>query len=91
MQSSLIPCWRTVCADAKHGNLRLHDLPQTAASQAVMSGEGLPLIGRLLGHSRHHSTADYAPLADAYLVEAEEKVGRVIADAMKEADIELES
>ena len=33
-QSSLIACWRTVCADASHGRLRLHDLRHTAASQA---------------------------------------------------------
>ena len=35
-------CWRTVCADAKLGRLRLHDLRHTAASHAVMSGETLP-------------------------------------------------
>ena len=81
-QSSLIACWRAVCADAKLGSLRLHDLRHTAASQAVMAGEGLPLVGRLLGHSRHRTTADYAHLVDAHLVEAAEKVGNIIADAM---------
>ena len=50
----LTNCWRAACADAKLGGLRLHDLRHTVASQAVMSGEGLPLVGRLLGHSRHH-------------------------------------
>ena len=62
--------------------LRLHDLRRTAASQAVMSGEGLPLVGRLLGHNRHRTTAGYAHLADAHLVEAAEKVGAIIATAM---------
>ena len=81
-QSSLAACWRTVCADAKLGSLRLHDLRHTAASQAVMSGEGLPLVGRLLGHSRHRTTAGYAHLADAHLVEAAEKVASIIAKAM---------
>ena len=89
-QSSLVACWRAVCADAKLGSLRLHDLRHTAASQAVMAGEGLPLVGRLLGYSRHRTTADYTHLADGHLVEAAEKVGRIIADAMKEADTELE-
>ena len=42
-------CWRAVPADAKLGNLRLHDLRHTAASQAVMAGENLPLVGKLLG------------------------------------------
>ena len=60
---SLATCWRAVCADAKLGRLRLHDLRHTAASQAVMSGEGLPLVGRLLGHRRHRTTAGYAHLA----------------------------
>ena len=42
---SLVTCWRTVCEDAKLGGLRLYDLGHTAASQAVMSGENLPLVG----------------------------------------------
>lgn len=49
---SLATCWSAICADAKRDSLRLHDLRHTAASQAAMSGEGLPLVGRLLGHSR---------------------------------------
>ena len=75
-------CWRAVCDDAMLGRLRLHDLRHTAASQAVMAGENLPLVGKLLGHRRHRTTAGYAHLADAHLVEAAEKVGIVIAEAM---------
>ncbi len=48
----LTTCWRAVCADAKLGRLRLHDLRHTAASHAVMSGENRPLVGKLLGHRR---------------------------------------
>ncbi len=80
---SLTNCWRTVCADAGLGRLRLHDLRHTAASQAVMAGENLPLVGKLLGHRRHRTTAGYAHLADAHLVEAAEKVGRLVARAME--------
>ena len=47
-----------------------------------MAGAGLPLVDRLLGHSRHRTTAGYAHLADAHLVEAAEKVGSLIAEAM---------
>ena len=79
---SLATSWRAVCADAKLGGLRLHDLRHTAASHAVMSGENLPLVGKLLGHRRHRTTAGYAHLADGHLVEAAEKVGTIIADAM---------
>ena len=80
---NIVACWRTVCADAKLGRLRLHDLRHTAASHAVMSGENLPLVGKLLGHRRHRATAGYAHLADAHLVEAAEKIGGLISDAMK--------
>ena len=80
---SLVVWWRTVCADAKLGRLRLHDLRHTAASHAVMSGENLPLVGKLLGHRRHRTTAGYAHLADSHLVEAAERVGSIIAAAME--------
>ena len=61
------------------------DLRHTAASQAVMAGEGLALVGRLLGHSRYRTTAGYAHLANSRFVEAAEKVGAVIARAMARA------
>ncbi len=78
----LTNCWRAACADAGLGRLRLHDLRHTAASQAVMAGENLPLVGKLLGHRRHRTTAGYAHLDDAHLVEAAERVGRIIERAM---------
>ncbi len=79
---SLVKRWRAICAEAGLGRLRLHDLRHTAASQAVMSGEGLSQVGRLLGHRRHRTMAGYAHLADAHLVEVAEQVGTVIAAAM---------
>ena len=79
---NIVNCWQTVCDDAGLGKVRLHDLRHTAASHAVMSGENLPLVGKLLGHRRHETTARYAHLADGHLVEAAEKVGSLIADAM---------
>ena len=47
-----------------------------------MSGENLPLVGKLLGHRRHRTTAGYAHLVDAHLVGAAEKIGNLIAAAM---------
>ena len=79
----LVACWRAVRDDANLGKVRLHDLRHTAASHAVMSGENLPLVGKLLGHRRHETTAGYAHLADGHLVETAEKVGSLIAEAMK--------
>ena len=49
----VVACWQAVCGDANLGKVRLHDLRHTAASHAVMSGENLPLVGKLLGHRRH--------------------------------------
>ena len=79
---SLINCWRAVCADAGVGGLRLHDLRHTAASQAIMSGENLPIVGKLLGHRRHRTTAGYAHLADGHLIETAERVGNIISAMM---------
>lgn len=79
---SLQTCWRTDCEDARLGSLRLHDPRHTAASQAVMAGENLPLVGKLLGHRRHRATRGYAHLADGHLFEAAEKVDTFIARAM---------
>jgi len=80
---SLRDCRRAVCAEAGLGRLRLHDLRHTEASQAVMAGKNLPLVGKILGHRWHRTTAGYAHLADGHLVEAAEKIGSLIARAMQ--------
>lgn len=81
-QHSLSSCWRAVRADAGLGELRLHDLRHTVASQAVMSGENLPQVGRLLGHRSHRTTECYTHLADDHLAAAAERIGGLIAEAM---------
>ena len=48
-----------------------------------------PQVGKLLGHRRHRTTAGYAHLANGHLVEAAEKVGTIIANAM--ADVGSDS
>ena len=84
---ALVERWQAICADAKLGKLRLHDLRHSAASQAVMAGEGLSQVGKLLGHRQHRTTANYAHLADAHLVTAAEKVGHIVARAMRLSDV----
>ena len=42
---------------------RLHDLRHSFASRALALGEGLPMIGKLLGHTQVQTTARYAHLA----------------------------
>lgn len=43
----------------------------------------IPTVGWLLGHRRLATTARYARLSDAHLLEAAETVGRFIARAME--------
>ena len=51
-----------------------------------MSGENLPLAGKLLDHRRHGTTAGYIHLADGHLVEAVERAGIIFVRAMKIKD-----
>jgi integrase len=62
--SDLQPFWQRVRARAGLKDVRIHDLRHTFASAALASGEGLPMIGKLLGHTQVQTTARYAHLAD---------------------------
>ena len=55
--------WRRIREHADLEGVRLHDLRHNYASRALSLGEGLPMIGRLLGHRDIDSTARYAHLA----------------------------
>ncbi|WP_176593198.1 site-specific integrase [Sphingobium sp. EM0848] len=70
--------WTEFQAEAGLRRVRLHDLRHTFASHAAMSQETLPMIGRLLGHSEIQSTARYAHLDDAHLLDAAEQIGAAI-------------
>ena len=54
--------WRPVRARAGIDDVRIHDLRHSYASRALALGEGLPVIGRLLGHKEVATTARYAHL-----------------------------
>ena len=55
--------WYRVRAHAGLEDLRIHDLRHSFASRALALGEPLPMIGKLLGHSKIQTTARYAHLA----------------------------
>ena len=55
--------WRRVRARADLHDVRIHDLRHSFASRALALGEGLPMIGKLLGHTQVQTTARYAHLA----------------------------
>ncbi len=50
------------------------------ASRVLALGEGLPMIGRLLGHRQIETTARYAHLARGSAQEAAERVAASIAE-----------
>ncbi len=60
--TDLQPFWQRVRARAGLKDVRIHDLRHTFASTAVAVGQGLPMIGKLLGHTQVQTTARYAHL-----------------------------
>ena len=55
--------WRRIRARADLDDVRIHDLRHSFASGGLLVGEGLPMIGKLLGHTQVQTTARYAHLA----------------------------
>ena len=77
--------WQAISRRAGLEGVRLHDLRHTYASYGAGSGLGLPIIGRLLGHTQAATTARYAHLDNDPLRRASESIGGQLAAAMGEA------
>ena len=71
--------WATIRSRAGLHDVRIHDVRHSFASRALALGEGLPIIGRLLGHSRVETTARYAHLARDSVKESAERISASIA------------
>ena len=76
--------WALVSKRAGLDGLRLHDLRHSFASVGAGSGLGLPIIGKLLGHSNSKTTERYAHLAADPLRRASDAISGAIAKAMGE-------
>jgi integrase len=63
-------------------NVRLHDLRHAFASVAASSGMGLPIIGKMLGHTQAQTTQRYAHLAADPVAAAAASVAGKIEAAM---------
>src|SRR6266581_1325756 len=74
--------WRAIRKAARLDDVRLHDLRHAFASVAASSGMGLPIIGKMLGHSQPATTARYAHLASDPVKAAATAVANKIAAAM---------
>ena len=72
--------WRLILERAGIGNLRIHDLRHSFASGGLLVGEGLPMIGKLLGHNRVQTTARYAHLANDPVKSAANRIASRIAE-----------
>ena len=78
--------WRRIRKAANLSDVRIHDLRHNYASVAAGLGEGLPMIGKLLGHSQAQTTHRYAHLAADPVIRASERVGAAISSAMRRSD-----
>jgi len=74
--------WAAVCKAAGLDGVRLHDLRHSFASIGAGASMGLPVIGKLLGHSQAATTYRYAHLDADPLRRAVETIGATISAAM---------
>jgi integrase len=74
--------WAAVCRAANIEGVRLHDLRHTFASVGAGASLGLPIVGKLLGHTQVETTARYAHLAAHPMHRAAKLIGDHITKAM---------
>ena len=74
--------WRIVLHHAGLKGVRLHDLRHTFASVGAGASLGLPIVGKLLGHTQASTTARYAHLDSDPLRRASELIGGRIAASL---------
>ncbi|MCY3873219.1 MAG: site-specific integrase [Rhodobacteraceae bacterium] len=70
--------WWRVRSDAGLPDVRLHDLRHAYASIAIMQGETVPVVGRLLGHNDAGTTLKYTHLAESNVRDAADAVGAIL-------------
>jgi integrase len=81
--------WKLVSKRAGLEGIRLHDLRHTHASFGAAAGLGLPIIGKLLGHTQPSTTQRYAHLDIDPLRRASDDIGNRLANAMGDSTTSL--
>ena len=74
-RSGEIRLWYAVRKEAEIEDVRLHDMRDSYASQAVIQGIPLPVVSRLLGHRNARMTLRYAHVGDHETEAAAERIG----------------
>ena len=78
-----LPLWYAIRREAGIEDVRLHDIRHTYASHAVMQGTPLPVVAKLLGHSKSTMTLRYAHTGDRETEAAAERIGGVISGLLE--------
>ena len=81
-RSGLQKPWRAVKRRARLEGVRIHDLRHTFASIGAGASLGLPIVGKLLGHSQPATTARYAHLDADPLRRASNVIGAHLQAAL---------
>jgi integrase len=77
--------WKTTKKALGFEGVRMHDLRHSLASVMVSEGEGLHIVGALLGHTQARTTQRYAHLSNAALREAAERFSKGFEPAADKA------
>ncbi|MFZ5675715.1 MAG: tyrosine-type recombinase/integrase [Pseudomonadota bacterium] len=74
--------WLRISTAATIEGVRLHDLRHSFASVGVSDGLSLPVIGKLLGHTKASTTMRYSHLAVDPVKQANDAIGLIIARSL---------
>ena len=78
---SLCRSWKHARRLAGLPDVRLHDLRHSVASDAIMDGVPLEVVGKMLGHKNYRTTQRYAHIADYALRDAVNRTSKTIMQA----------
>ena len=79
--------WRRIRKLAGLEHVRIHDLRHTYASNALMQGLSIAMVGKLLGHSQIQTTMRYVHLADEPVRDAVRQVAGLIGKSLTQVSV----